>query len=142
MAKTAMNKGALQKERDQLRLYERLLPSLDLKRRQLTAEANQARNALAEAEAKVEQVSARVADQGLPVRRFTTGVCGVRNEGTAGSQNFPDSRSHRTINDSPQRYSVPERVAVCDRVRDLAAHWRCPVLIRTQSHSDDLATRC
>ena len=41
MAKVAMNKGALQKERDQLRLYQRLLPSLDLKRRQLTAEANQ-----------------------------------------------------------------------------------------------------
>ena len=66
MAKAAMNKGALQKERDQLRLYQRLLPSLDLKRRQLTAEANQARQGLAEAEAKVAQVSAQVAEQ-LPM---------------------------------------------------------------------------
>jgi V/A-type H+/Na+-transporting ATPase subunit D len=66
MAKVAMNKGALQKQRDQLRLYQRLLPSLDLKRRQLTAEANRARAALAQAQAEVERVSARVADQ-LPM---------------------------------------------------------------------------
>lgn len=66
MAKVAMNKGALQKQRDQLRLYQRLLPSLDLKRRQLTSEANRARAALAEAQAEVERVSARVADQ-LPM---------------------------------------------------------------------------
>ncbi len=66
MAKVAMNKGALQKERDQLRLYQRLLPSLDLKRRQLTAEANQAREALTEAQAQVERVNARVAEQ-LPM---------------------------------------------------------------------------
>ncbi len=66
MAKVAMNKGALQKERDQLRLYQRLLPSLDLKRRQLTGEANKARDALAEAQAEVERVSAQVADQ-LPM---------------------------------------------------------------------------
>ena len=37
MVKSTLNKGALQQERKRLKLYERLLPSLDLKRRQLVA---------------------------------------------------------------------------------------------------------
>jgi V/A-type H+-transporting ATPase subunit D len=38
MAKIAFNKSSLQKVREQMKLYKSLLPSLDLKRRQLTAE--------------------------------------------------------------------------------------------------------
>lgn len=43
MARTTLNKSALQKEREKLALYRRLLPSLDLKRRQLTLEMGRAR---------------------------------------------------------------------------------------------------
>lgn len=38
MAKLALNKNELQKKRDQLKLYRRVLPSLDMKRQQLTVE--------------------------------------------------------------------------------------------------------
>ena len=38
MAKLKLSKSALQQERSQLALYQRTLPSLDLKRRQLTVE--------------------------------------------------------------------------------------------------------
>jgi V/A-type H+/Na+-transporting ATPase subunit D len=43
MAKIAFNKSSLQKVREQMKLYKSLLPSLDLKRRQLTAELSRAR---------------------------------------------------------------------------------------------------
>jgi len=42
MARTTLNKSALQREREKLDLYRRLLPSLDLKRRQLTLELGRA----------------------------------------------------------------------------------------------------
>lgn len=42
----AMNKSELQRQRRQLALYERLLPSLELKRQQLRAEANKAQRHL------------------------------------------------------------------------------------------------
>jgi V/A-type H+/Na+-transporting ATPase subunit D len=43
MEKIALNKSSLQKVREHMRLCERLLPSLDLKRRQLTAELSRAK---------------------------------------------------------------------------------------------------
>lgn len=43
MARLALNKSALSREREKLRTFERFLPSLDLKRRQLIAEREQAR---------------------------------------------------------------------------------------------------
>ncbi len=42
MPRFALNKSSLQKEREKLKLLERLLPSLDLKRRQLLLELNRA----------------------------------------------------------------------------------------------------
>jgi len=47
MVRLALNKSALSREREQLRTFERFLPSLDLKRRQLIAEREQARRQLA-----------------------------------------------------------------------------------------------
>lgn len=46
MPKLALNKSALHRERDRLRTFERFLPSLDLKRKQLMAELAAARRAL------------------------------------------------------------------------------------------------
>ena len=66
MAKVALNKGSMQKEREQLRLYQRVLPSLDLKRQQLTIEFGRAKAALAEARAEVDRLSSRIAQQ-LPM---------------------------------------------------------------------------
>jgi len=66
MAKLNLSKSGLQKQRDELRLYQRLLPSLDLKRMQLSAELKRARQQLAEAEAEVEKLNQRIAEQ-LPM---------------------------------------------------------------------------
>ena len=66
MAKVALNKSALHKQREELRLYERLLPSLDLKRMQLTGELKRAKDRLAGEQAEVERERDRIADQ-LPM---------------------------------------------------------------------------
>lgn len=50
MAKIALSKSSLQQQRDKLRLFQRFLPSLELKRQQLTAEYKKAAQALSEAE--------------------------------------------------------------------------------------------
>ena len=66
MAKLSLSKSGLQKQRDDMRMYERVLPSLDLKRMQLSAELKRARQQLAEAAAEVEKLNKRVAEQ-LPM---------------------------------------------------------------------------
>jgi V/A-type H+/Na+-transporting ATPase subunit D len=57
MATIALSKSSLQQQRDSLRLFERFLPSLELKRQQLTAEYKKALHVLAEAEQGAEQAS-------------------------------------------------------------------------------------
>jgi V/A-type H+-transporting ATPase subunit D len=66
MAKIALNKSVLHRQREELSLYERLLPSLDLKRMQLTGELKRARDRLAMEQAEVERERDRIADQ-LPM---------------------------------------------------------------------------
>jgi V/A-type H+-transporting ATPase subunit D len=66
MAKIALNKSVLHKQREELRLYARLLPSLDLKRMQLTGELKRARDSLAMEQAEVEREKDRIAGQ-LPM---------------------------------------------------------------------------
>ena len=53
MARLALSKSALQQERQNLQMYERFLPSLDLKRRQLMSEQSRAQEALSQAETLV-----------------------------------------------------------------------------------------
>jgi len=55
MARLALNKSSLQKERRKLSNFERFLPSLDLKRRQLMKERAKASEELREAERAFEQ---------------------------------------------------------------------------------------
>ena len=57
MADIALSKSSLQQQRDRLRLFERFLPSLELKRQQLTAEYKKAVQVLAEAEQGADQAS-------------------------------------------------------------------------------------
>lgn len=55
----ALNKSTLGRKRAELRLLRRVLPSLDLKRRQLMGECARARAALAEQEAALDALAAR-----------------------------------------------------------------------------------
>jgi V/A-type H+-transporting ATPase subunit D len=66
VAKLRLSKSALQLERNQLKLYQRTLPSLDLKRRQLTVELAQARREHARAQRAVEMLETTIGEQ-LPM---------------------------------------------------------------------------
>jgi V/A-type H+-transporting ATPase subunit D len=66
VAKLKLSKSALAQERNQLKLYERTLPSLDLKRRQLSVELNRARHVLAAAREAVEELESTIGQQ-LPM---------------------------------------------------------------------------
>jgi V/A-type H+-transporting ATPase subunit D len=66
MAKLNLSKSGLQKQREDLKLYQRVLPSLDLKRMQLSGELKRAQQQLAKAEAEVEKLYQQVAEQ-LPM---------------------------------------------------------------------------
>jgi V/A-type H+-transporting ATPase subunit D len=66
VSKLKLSKSSLQQERNQLKLYQRTLPSLDLKRRQLTVELNNARRELTEVEAGLESLEANIGEQ-LPM---------------------------------------------------------------------------
>jgi V/A-type H+/Na+-transporting ATPase subunit D len=61
MATLSLNKSSLQQERGKLQLFERFLPSLDLKRQQLTAESKKAMQVLAEAEEGADKASRSLA---------------------------------------------------------------------------------
>ena len=60
MAKLRLSKGELQRQREQLALYEKLLPSLDLKRRQLTVELTKARGEYEESRKALDQLESRI----------------------------------------------------------------------------------
>lgn len=66
MARLQLNKSALAREKSQLATYERFLPSLDLKRKQLMAARAAARAAAAEADREVEDLVRR-AGRELPM---------------------------------------------------------------------------
>ena len=53
----ALNKTALKQQRDKLTMYERFLPSLDLKRQQLLADYQQSKRILARTEQEIAEVS-------------------------------------------------------------------------------------
>lgn len=61
MAKTSLGKKDLQKEKQRLKLYLKLLPSLDLKRTQLMAEQARAKNERIRLEKDTQQIAADVA---------------------------------------------------------------------------------
>lgn len=64
MARLALSKSALQRERQNLQMYQRFLPSLDLKRRQLMAEQSRAQTALSKAQ---QEVATLVPDTGKSI---------------------------------------------------------------------------
>ncbi|MDD1632701.1 MAG: V-type ATP synthase subunit D [Methylococcaceae bacterium] len=66
MAKLKLSKHALHEQQEQLKLYQRLLPSLDLKRRQLTMEVKKAQEDYAAAQSAVEALETRIGEE-LPM---------------------------------------------------------------------------
>lgn len=66
MAKLKLSKQALHHQQEQLKLYKRLLPSLDLKRRQLTMETQKAQQECAEALAALDALQTRIGEE-LPM---------------------------------------------------------------------------
>lgn len=66
MAKLRLSKNSLQQQQQQLKLYGKLLPSLDLKRRQLTVEAQKARAEHIAATTAAESLEARIGEE-LPM---------------------------------------------------------------------------
>ncbi len=66
MAKLRLSKSGLAQERAQLKIYQRTLPSLDLKRRQLSTELDNARRALAEARKSVDALETEIGSE-LPM---------------------------------------------------------------------------
>ena len=66
MARLRLSKSALAKQREQLKLYERLLPSLDLKRRQLSVEAEKARERRSRLAREIDELE-RVIGSELPM---------------------------------------------------------------------------
>lgn len=61
-----LNKGELSRQREQLRLLERLLPSLDLKRRQLTVQRGRERERMSELETRAVALRERIGNE-LPM---------------------------------------------------------------------------
>jgi V/A-type H+/Na+-transporting ATPase subunit D len=70
MAKLKLSKSALQAERTQLKLYQRLLPSLDMKRRQLTIEHDKARTELELAQCTIRRLGESIGRE-LPMLAAT-----------------------------------------------------------------------
>jgi V/A-type H+-transporting ATPase subunit D len=66
MPRLALNKTQLTRESKQLETYERFLPSLDLKRRQLIAERNKARRDVVTLRDEIEEIE-RSCGSGLPM---------------------------------------------------------------------------
>ncbi|MFG0264930.1 MAG: V-type ATP synthase subunit D, partial [Rhodopirellula sp. JB055] len=66
MAKLRLSKNSLQQQQQQLKLYTKLLPSLDLKRRQLTVEAQKAQAELETAIATADELETRIGQE-LPM---------------------------------------------------------------------------
>jgi len=66
MTKLKLSKQSMHHQQEQLKLYKRLLPSLDLKRRQLTMEAQKAQEAHAAAVAQIDALETRIGEE-LPM---------------------------------------------------------------------------
>lgn len=66
MAKLKLSKHALHEQQEQLKLYQRLLPSLDLKRRQLTVEVQKAKQDYEIALAAVDVLETKIGEE-LPM---------------------------------------------------------------------------
>ncbi len=66
MARLSLTKASLTKQKKQLKTFEKVLPSLDLKRRQLSAEHNKTKKLLAQTQKQLTAIETEIADK-LPM---------------------------------------------------------------------------
>ena len=66
MARLSLTKASLSKQKQQLKTFEDVLPSLDLKRRQISAERAKAREKLAKTQQQLEELTSAIAKE-LPM---------------------------------------------------------------------------
>jgi V/A-type H+-transporting ATPase subunit D len=77
MAKLASNKSSLKRQRDRLALFQRFLPSLDLKRQQLLTEQKKAQVQLAEAEREMEALTLSLSGLMEPLGAYHMDLSGL-----------------------------------------------------------------
>lgn len=77
MAKLAINKSSLKHQRDQLGLFQRFLPSLDLKRQQLLTEQKKAQKELAKAEQEIEELTRSLTGLMEPLGAYQMDLSGL-----------------------------------------------------------------
>ena len=77
MATVAINKSSLANERSQLRLFQRFLPSLDLKRQQLLTEQKQAQRQLTGAENEIDELSGSLTGLMEPLGAYEIELSGL-----------------------------------------------------------------
>ena len=77
MSNVAINKSSLAQQRNQLRLFQRFLPSLDLKRQQLLTEQKQAQQELAQAEQQIEELSQSLTGLMEPLGAYQLDLTGL-----------------------------------------------------------------
>ena len=77
MAKLAINKSSLKHRRDQLGLFQRFLPSLDLKRQQLLTEQKKAQKELAKAEQEIEELTRSLTGLMEPLGAYQMDLSGL-----------------------------------------------------------------
>jgi V/A-type H+-transporting ATPase subunit D len=77
MSKLAINKSSLKKQRDQMKLFQRFLPSLDLKRQQLMAEIKRSQEELENAEEEVRQLTQSLTGLMEPLGAYDIDLAGL-----------------------------------------------------------------
>lgn len=77
MSKLAINKSSLKKQRDQLKLFQRFLPSLDLKRQQLMSEIKRSQEELDKAEQEVRQLTESLRGLMEPLGAYEIDLAGL-----------------------------------------------------------------
>ena len=77
MAKVSISKSSLAQQRSQLRLFQRFLPSLDLKRQQLLTEQKKAQQQLAEAEKEIEDLQRSLTGLMEPLGAYEIDLAGL-----------------------------------------------------------------
>lgn len=122
MARFRLSKSALQEQRTQLRLYEKLLPSLDLKRRQLLVELKKAQQTLARSRDATSALEARIGGELPMLAEMGASLAGlVRVRGVrVDTENIAGVKVPRLqgVDFEVARYSLLATPAFTDRLAD------------------------
>lgn len=129
MAKANLSKSGMQKERENLKLYRKVLPSLDLKRRQLMGEQKRAESELDNLKRQIDDLKSGVAKQ-LP-------MLGARSADITGIVTI--KAVHEKI-ENVVGVKLPAFESIDFEIRDYSKlgkpHWVDLVIRRLQEHAE------